>query len=179
MKCTGPQIVSELRGKLQFDVGRHLYVALGAYRQLERFVSTDLAQGSDRSGQPFPPPTNLNRSLLQSLTDEDLRQLVRDEARQPEAIQRRLNQSLQDLLQRLFAEQQFLILDHLELLFAYSLDLSVFRTIAANNHHLLLLLPGQRHGDHVTLFHEADARFHRPLSEHLVAENHVWELIDD
>jgi len=79
-----------------------------------------------------------------------------------------------DLLQA----RPFVILKQLELLFAYELDLSVFRTRATNQSHILLLLPGERRGDHVVLFHEADARFHRTIPPNLIAENHLWELTD-
>jgi hypothetical protein len=75
-------------------------------------------------------------------------------------------------------DNHLLILKHLELSFAYSLNLSVFRTRATNQHHILLLLPGERRGEGITLFHEADPRFHRSLPGNLIADNHIWELKD-
>jgi hypothetical protein len=178
MKITGPQVISELREKLQFEVGRHLYGLLGTYTQLAEFEQTDLAQARDPGGSPFPQPINLNRELLARIGDDDLRQLVRDEARRPQAVQRRLGQALDNLLGALLGDNHLLILKHLDLIFAYSLDLSVFRTHATNQNHILLLLPGERHGEHITLFYEAEPRFHRRLPGNLIADNHIWELKD-
>jgi len=178
MKITGPQVITELREKLQFDVGRHLYGVLGTYIQLTSFEESSLAQALDPRGHRFPHPLNLNRELLARIGDEDLRGLVGAEARRPKTIQRRLGQELDSLLGDLLEQQRFLILKQLELLFAYGLDLSVFRTRAANQSHILLLLPGARQGDRVTMFHEAGSRFERRLPPHLIADNHLWELKD-
>jgi hypothetical protein len=179
MKITGPQVISEIREKLQFGVGRHLYGALGGYAQLADFEETALAHAQDPQGRPFPEPVNLNRELLARIGDEDLRKLIQAEARRPQAIQRRLGQELDALLASLLEQHPFLILKQLELLFAYGLDLSVFRTRATNQNHILLLLPGARHGDHIALFHEAGSRFQRTLPPNLIADNHLWELKDD
>lgn len=178
MKITGPQAISELREKLQFEVGRHLYGLLGTYAQLAEFEQSVLAQARDPHGNPFPPSINLNRELLARIGDDDLRQLVRDEARRPQAVQRRLGQELDNLLGDLLQENPLLILKHLELIFAYSLDLSVLRTRATNQNHILLLLPGERRGEYIALFHEAGPRFHRRLPGNLIADNHIWELKD-
>jgi hypothetical protein len=176
MRLAGPEIIGELRDKLPVGVGRHLYAVLGAYAQLARFEQAHLAQARDPEGHPLPVPLNVNRELLARIGDEELRQLVRDEPRRPQAVQRRLNQELQGLLNDRLATHWFLILRQLELLFAYELDLTAFRTRASNQSHILLLLPGERRGDHITIFHEADARFHRTLPENLIADNHLWEL---
>jgi hypothetical protein len=178
MKITGPQAISELREKLQFEVGRHLYGLLGTYAQLAAFEQADLVQACDPDGDPFLAPINLNRELLARIGDDDLRQLVQAEARRPKAIQRRLGQELDDLLGALLADDHLLILKQLELTFAYSLDLSVFRTRATDRNHILLLLPGEQRGEGVILFHEADPRFHRLLPGNLIADNHIWELKD-
>ncbi len=178
MKITGPQVISELREKLQFEMGRHLYGLLGTYTLLAGFEQSDLAQARDPHGNPFPLSLNLNRELLARIGDGDLRQLVRDEARRPQAVQRRLGQELDNLLGDLLQRDHLLILKQLELVFAYNLDLSVFRTRATNQNHIVLLLPGERRGDHITLFHEAEPRFHRSLPGTLIADNHLWELKD-
>ena len=179
MKITGPQVISEIRGKLQFGAGRHLYGVLGSYAQLADFEETALAHAQDPTGRRFPQAVNLNRELLARIGDEDLRGLIQAEARRPQAIQRRLGQELDALLGQLLQEHPFQILKQLELVFAYGLDLSVFRIRAANQNHILLLLPGGRHGDHVSLFHEGGPRFQRTLPSNLIAENHLWELRDD
>ena len=179
MKLGGPQVVTQLREKLHFAVGRHLYGVLGTYAGLHAFERDALAQALLPDGTPFPAPVNLNAALLASIGDADLRQMVQDEARRPQAVQNRLNQALNGLLGTLLAERDFIILKQLELLFAYSLDLSVFRTRASNQSHILLLLPGARQGEQVVLFREADARFHRVLIPNLIADNHLWELAEE
>jgi hypothetical protein len=178
MKLTGPQIISELREHLPSTVGRHLYVVLGGYNQLERFERIDLAAAADRDGQSFPSPHNLNRCLLDSLADAELRRLIKEEALYPQAVRNSLNRALQTLLDAMLRSQTLLILKQVELVFAYGLDLSVFRTSAVNQSHLLLLLPGVWQASRVVLFHEAEARFQHMLPENLVAENHLWELTD-
>lgn len=178
MKITGPQVISELREKLQFGVGRHLYGVLGTYAQLAKFEQTALIQARDPQGRRFPQPINLNRELLARIGDETLRQLVRNEARRPRTIQRRLGQQLDNLLGEFLRNHHFLILKQLELLFAYALDLNVLRIRAANQNHILLLLPGERRGDHVILFHESGSRFQRTIPPNLIADNHLWELKD-
>jgi hypothetical protein len=178
MKLTGPQIISELRDRLSLTMGRHLYVVLGGYGQLEHFEQIDLATATNRNGQPFPAPINLNRRLLDSMDDASLRRLVNEEARYPQAVRSRLNQALHSLLDTLLQVHRLLIIKHVELVFAYGIDLSIFRTAAANQSHLLLLLPGVWQSGRVILFHEANARFHQTLPENLVAENHLWELND-
>ena len=179
MKITGPQVITELREKLRFGVGRHLYGVLGTYAQLAQFEQDDLAQAQTSQGNPFPRPINVNRELLAHIGDEDLRQLVNDEARRPQAVQRRLGQELDSLLDELLQSDHFLILKQLELAFAHSLDLGVFRIRATNQNHVLLLLPGERRGEHITLFHEADPQSHRSLPINLIADNHLWELKDE
>jgi hypothetical protein len=176
MKLTATQIISELRTRLQVDVGRHLYGVLGSYAGLEGFERTHLAEARNLDGAPFPAPLNLNRALLDSIADDDLRSLIRDEARQPLATQRRLNEHLASLLTSRLREAHFLIVKQIELIFAYELELTVFRTCATNDKHILLLLPGERRGDRITLFHEAEARFQRTLPDNLLADNHLWEL---
>lgn len=178
MKLSGPQITSELRDRLQTSIGRHLYAVMGTFAQLAQFEQADLGQARDARGNPFPQPVNMNRELLARIGDQDLRKLVRDEARYPQSVQYRLNQELQDLLRDYLQSHPFLILKQFELMFAYGLDFSSFRIQAANQSHILLLLPGERRGEHITIFHEVEPRFHRTIPENLVADNHLWELTD-
>lgn len=177
-KLPGPHIISEIREKLQFAVGRHLYGVLGSYAQLQQFEKTDLVQARDPQGNPFPEPINLNRELLARIGDDDLRQLIKDEARYPQAVQRQLGQKFDQTLGDLLASPSsgLLTLKQVELLFTYNLDLSVLRTRASNQNHILLLLPGQRRGEQVIIFHETEPRFHRTLPGNLIADNHLWEL---
>jgi hypothetical protein len=178
MKSTGPQITSELRNKLQFEVGRHLYGVLGGYAKLARFEQDDLAQSRTPQGDPFPLPVNLNHALLARIEDARIRGLVADEARRPVAVLSQLEQDLGLLLSNLLAQNHLVVLKQFELLFAFGLDFGVFRTRATNQNHIVLLLPGERRGDHVTLFHEAEPRFHRMFPGNIIADNHLWELTD-
>lgn len=178
MKITGPQIVSQLREKLQSDVGRHLYGVLATYARLKQFEQVDLAQARDPQGRPLPPAVNLNRELLERIGDEDLQKLTSEEARRPKAVQWQLNQELENLIKQALRERPILILKQFELVFALQLELSVLRTSATNQNHILLLLPGTRMGQTITLFHEAEPRFHRTFSNSLIADNHLWELTD-
>ena len=176
MKLTGPQIITQLRDKLSFDVGRHLYAVLGTYSQLTQFEQHDLAQARETEGQPFPTPFNINQELLARIGDDDLRHLVNVEARRFNAVQRHLNHAFDRLLHDFLQQNRLIILKQTELLFAYSLDLSVLRTRASNQSHILLLLPGEQRGERLTIFHEAAERFQRTIPQNLVADNHLWEL---
>ena len=178
MKMTGPQVISDLLDKLRFAVGRHLYAVLGSYARLAQFERADLAQARDLKGNRFPAAINLSHELLRRIGDEDLCQLTRDEARRPQAVQRRLERELDALLGDLVHQHWLVILKQMELVFAHSLDLSAFRTRAVNDAHVLLLLPGERRGERVVLFHEGGSRFERFLPGNLIADNHIWELKD-
>lgn len=176
MRASGPIIISMLRDQLQIAMGRHMYGVLGTYEQLSQFEEVDLAQAKDPLGIPFPPPTNVSQQLLARIGDQDLRKLVNDEAKRPQAIQYRLNRELNGLLRDLFDASHFVVLKHLELMYAYKLDFGALRTHASNQNHLLLLLPGERRGDHVVIFHEAETDFHKAIPVNLIPENHLWEL---
>lgn len=173
---SGPQVISELRRLLQNQSGRHLYVVLGSYSQLDSFEKNDLMPAQMADGQAFPEPVNFNRELLACIEDEVLRRMVRDESRRPQAVESQLNQAFDQILRRFFVQQSFLILKQCELMFAYKLDVSKLRTYATNQNHLMLLLPGRQISHQIQLFHEAETRFHRQFSGSLVTENNLWEL---
>ena len=178
MKCTGPQIISKLRENLPLNIGRHLYGVLGSYVQLKQFEESDLAQARFSGDNQQPMTINLNLALLSRIGDSVLRDLVQNEARLPQTVQMKLNKEFDLALSNLLQEQPFIILKQIELLFAYHLDLQVIRARATNQNHILLLLPGEKRGDHITLFNEADPRFHRTLPPQLITENHLWEITD-
>jgi len=172
----GPQVISELRRLLQNQSGRHLYVVLGSYSQLESFEKNDLAPAQTADGQTFPEPVNFNRELLACIEDEVLRRMVQDESRRPRAAERQLNQTFDQILRRFFEQHTVLILKQCELMFAYKLDASKLRTYATNQNHLLLLLPGRQVSHQIQLFHEAERRFQAQFPGQLVTENNLWEL---
>ena len=184
MKLSGPQITTILRENLQIDSGRHLYGILGTYAQLAAFETEILSQinllpqepGNGSATAVCHQVVNLNFALMERIGDEDLRDLVRSEGKRPQTIQRRLNLTFDSLLANLLEKDHFIILKQIELLFAYDLDLQTIRARASNQNHILLLLPGEKRGDHVALFTEANSRFHRELPYQLIADNHLWEL---
>ena len=173
---SGPQIISELRRLLQNQSGRHLYVVLGSYNQLDSFEKNDLNPAQMADGQSFPEPVNFNRELLACIEDKILRRMVQDESRRPRAVESQLNLAFDHILRQYFDQNSFLILNQCELMFTYNLDVSKLRTYATNQNHLLLLLPGRHISHQIQLFYEAETRFHRQFSGSLVTENNLWEL---
>ena len=176
MRLKGSQIISNLREGLQVDIGRHLYAVIGSYEQLNSFEKNELAQARKADGSTLPTPTNLSRSLLDRIGDGDLRNLVKQEGKYPIALKRKLGLEFDALLAAMLAQDHFVILKNLELLFAFELELDTVRARANNQNHILLLLPGEIRGDHAILFAEAEQRFHRQLPFQLIADNHLWEL---
>ena len=112
----------------------------------------------------------------QRFGDEELKWLVRHEAGMQETVKKQLADELDALVADKLMETSFLALKNLELLFAYDMELNCFRIRATNQKHILVLLPGERVADRITLFHEAPATNHRTLPMNLVPENHLWEL---
>lgn len=176
MKLKEMQIITYLRENLQVEMGRHLYAVLAGYAQLEALEKNELAQARKIDGTPMPKAINLSRSLLDRIGDSDLRDLVKQEGKYPIGVKRRLSHEYDALLADFLNQERFIILKNLELLFAFDLELETFRARANNQNHILLLLPGEKRGDHVFLFTEAEQRFHRQPPFQLIADNHLWEL---
>jgi len=176
MKLKGSQITANLRDSLQVEIGRHLYAVLGGYEQLAAFEHNELTQARKADGTNLPEPINLSRALLDRIGDSDLRDLVRQEGKYPISIKRKLGLEFDALLANLLSQEHFVILKNMELLFAFELELETIRARANNQNHILVLLPGEKRGDHVFLFTEAEQRFHRQLPFQLIADNHLWEL---
>ena len=168
MRSTGPQIISFLRENLQRNIGRHLYAVLGSYSQLDRFIEVDLAQARFSESEQHPLVVNLNLALLSRIEDAELRDLVQNEARLPQTVQMKLNKEFDLALMNLQQEHHFIVFKQIELLFAYHLDLQVIRARATNQNHIMLLLPGEKRGDHITLFSE----FQPPFSSYAAATTH-------
>jgi hypothetical protein len=177
VKLSGHEINSQLRQKLEMPTGRHLYGILGTYERLESYVRTIFPEARGHGGERLPGPINLNRALLERIPDNDLKDLVQAEARRPETIRKRLTDEIDALLAEMLEVKSFVALEQVELVFAYDLELSSLRIRAVNQKHILLLLPGERSGDRITLFHEASAASHRTLPANLIPENHLWELL--
>jgi len=176
MKLSGHEINSQLRQKLEMPTGRHLYVVLGTYERLERYERVDFQEARSPSGQPLGEPVNVNHILLDRINDDELKRLVQTEASRTASVKDRLAKQLDTLVAEKLNDCSLLALKNLEILFAYDLELNCLRIRATNQKHILILLPGERVGDRITLFHEAPSNNHRTLPINLVPENHLWEL---
>jgi hypothetical protein len=176
MKLCGHEINSQLRQKLDMPTGRHLYVVLGSYDRLERYEKVDFREARSPGGQRLSEPVNVNHCLLDRINDEELRGLVQTEASRTESVKDRLARELDALVAEKLTGGAFLALKNLEVLFAYDLELNCLRIRATNQKHILIMLPGEKTGDRITLFHEAPSNNHRTLPTNLVPENHLWEL---
>ena len=176
MRLSGHEINSQLRQKLEMPTGRHLYVVLGTGVRLERYEKIDFREARSPSGQRLGDPVNVNHNLLERINDDELKRLVQTEASRTESVKARLAKELDALVAEKLNGSSFLALKNLELLFAYDLELNSLRIRAANQKHILILLPGEKVGDRITLFHEAQSNNHRTLPTNLVPENHLWEL---
>ncbi len=176
MRLSGHEINSQLRQKLAMPTGRHLYVVLGTYERIERYERVAFREARSPNDKPLGPALNINHSLLQRFGDEELKWLVRNEAGMSETVKKQLADELDALIADKLTQTSFLAVKSLELLFAYDMELNCFRIRAANQKHILVLLPGERVADRITLFHEAPATNHRTLPMNLVPENHLWEL---
>ena len=176
MKLSGHEINTQLRQKLEMPTGRHLYVVLGTYERLERYEKVDFREARYPSGQRLGDPVNVNLQLLDRINDDELKRLVQTEASRTESVKDRLSKELDALVAEKLNGGSFIALKNLEILFAYDLELNCLRIRATNQKHILVLLPGERVGDRITLFHEAAQNNHRTLPTNLVPENHLWEL---
>ena len=176
MNLSGHELNSLLRQKLEMPTGRHLYVMLGTYERLERYESVDFREARSPSGERLGDPVNVNRTLLDRISDAELKRLVQTEASRMESVKDRLSKELDRLVAENLNNGFFLALKNLEILFAYNLELNCFRIRATNQKHILIMLPGEKVGDRITLFHEAPVKSHRTLPTNLVPEGHLWEL---
>jgi hypothetical protein len=176
MKLSGHEINSQLRQKLEMPTGRHLYVVLGTFDRLERYEKIDFREARSPSGQRLADAVNVNLCLLDRIRDDELKRLVQTEASRTESVKDRLAKELDALVAEKLSSGFLLALKNLELLFAYDLELNCLRIRATNQKHILILLPGDKVGDRITLFHEAPSNNHRTLPTNLVPENHLWEL---
>jgi hypothetical protein len=169
-------IVEALRGRLSVPTGRHLYGVVGTYEALDRFT-TKLSQARPPSGGHFPKPRSVTRGILDAIPDEEFRQLVADEARRPEPTAAHVGRAFEAFLRATLKGKGIVILSDLEFVFAYGLELSLLRSLAADEDQVLLLLPGRREGSRVVMFAETGESGYA-LPSNLIADNHLWELKD-
>lgn len=172
MKST--EIIEALRQKLAMPGGRHLYGVMGTYNQLEGFAKK-LRQAKAPDGRAFPKPTNVNRGILDTIPDDEFKQLAENEAKRPEPTAAHVAKAFERFLRKSLTGKGVLVLSNLEMLFAYHVELNLLRTMAADEDRVLLLLPGTRSRGRIIMFHETDETDYT-LPTNLIAENHLWEI---
>ena len=168
------EVIETLRSKLAMPGGRHLYGVLGSYPALERF-SGALQQAAGPDGTPFAAPLSVNRGILGAIPDAEYLRLVKDEARKPEPTAAHVAHAFEHFLREALKQDRLVALSELEMLFAYRIELSLLRSLAADENRILLLLPGRRESGRVIMFPDWDEGSYS-LPTNLIAENHLWEL---
>ncbi len=173
------EIIENLRDKLSRPVGRHLYGVLGDYSGLVTFERA-LSEARTPEGGRFPGALNVNRGILDTIPDEEFRALVENEAKRPEPTAAHVSRAFETFLRRSLQayrdeEKGILVLTHLELLFAYNLELNLLRTLATDDDRILLLLPGKRAGGTAVMFPGlTDGSYILPIN--FIADDHLWEM---
>jgi len=101
--------------------------------------------------------------------------VVTDEAKRPEPTAAHVERAFESFLRRHLKGKGVVVLGHLELLFAYHLELNLLRTMAADEDRVVLLLPGRRQGSKIIMFPGYEDTSYT-LPTNLIADNHLWEL---
>ena len=164
-------IIEALLSKLRITAGRHLYGVVGSYEALERFTPR-LNEVSMPDGRPFPKPTSVTKGVLSTVPQEEFTRLAAEEAKYPEAVRGRINRAFEDFLRSVLSSGMVVMKD-LEILFAYDVDLSQLRALSTDKQRALLLLPGKRIGEKITMFPGSGDLF---LPMDLIANDHLWTL---
>ena len=168
------EIIESFRQKINVSSGRHLYGVLGEYAQLHSF-SKKLCQARTLDGIAFPEAISVNAGILKSIPDDDFRRLAENEAKYPEPTAAHVRKAFEVFLRASLHENKIVVFSDLEMLFAYNVEMSPLRTLAADENKVLLLLPGKRSGGKIIMFHEAEDGTYT-LPSNLIAENHLWEI---
>ena len=179
MKLKPTDILNSLYINLKIPSGRHLYAVLGSYSLLEAFTKDILNQAKLADGTAFPRPISVNKMLLSRFEDDALDELIIKESKRPKYTQSVLDKVMDNFLREQFSSTNFIILQHLELVFAYSLDLSKLRRWAANQNHILVLLPGEIRNQQIYLYVDPTTGESIKFDNQLFSENNIWELDND
>ena len=179
MKLKPADILNNIFHNLKIPSGRHLYAVLGSYHFLDEFVQNTIRQARLPDGNPFPDPISVNKILLDGFDEEALDEIINKESKRPKYTQSVLDKTLENFLREQFDQTNFLVLQHLELVFAYSLDLSKLRRWAANQNHILVLLPGEIRNQQIYLYNDPATGESLKFDNQLFAENNIWELDHD
>ena len=168
------EIIESLREKLSVSSGRHLYGILGSYKKVKSFEGM-LRKAKLRDGTKFPKTISVNKGILDSIPDDEFRQLVENEAKRPEPTAAHIGKAFERFLRTQLIGNGLIVLFHLEMLFAYHLELNLLRTMAADYDRIILLLPGKRSAGRRTMFpNHPYGSYTLPMN--LIADNHLWEI---
>ena len=168
------EIIESLIGKMGLAAGRHLYGILGSYGRLKEFAEK-LQQASLPDGTRFPAPVSVNRRIMEAISDEEFKRLAEGEARMPEPVVGAVTAGFESFMRELLKNKTTSILNGLEMLFAYDVEFTVLRTMAADENKVILLLPGKRTGGKTIMYPDWNAGSYT-LPSTLVAQDHLWEL---
>jgi len=173
------QIIQDLVQKWEETGKRHLYLVLGRCAELEA-LARELSNARMPDRQSVGNPLHVNAVLLERLKQQNkLDELDGGEAKYPTMVREKLASEFEAALKEALDKKRVVVLTDLELLFAFDLDLALLRLHATNGRHVVLLLPGERVGERVMLFHETEERFQRQLPMNLVMDTHIWEIAND
>lgn len=175
MKNAG--IIAALRNKLNVKAGRHLYGILGSYTALKRF-SADLQQAKTIKGEPFPAPLSVNWEILKAIPDEEFKELAENEPKRPEPTIQYVKKSFEIFLRSELQKNDLLVLEGLEMLFAYHVELNLLRTLGTDDKKIILLLPGRRNRQQEIIMFSDLTEDTYLLPTNFIAENHLWELVE-
>jgi len=168
------EIIEAIISKLNIPGGRHLYGVLGTYQTLKSFEKK-LLQAKMPDGKKFPKSLSVNKGILDSIPDEEFRQLVENEAKRPEPTAAHVAKAFENFLRSKLQGKGLIVLSNLEMLFAYHLELNLLRSMATDDDRLLLLLPGYRSSGRIIMYPDSGERSYI-LPINLIAHDHLWEL---
>lgn len=173
---TDTEIIEALKAKLATPGGRHLYGVLGSYKALGDFAKK-IREAVTPDGHQFPETVSVNRGILSTIPDRDFNEMVEYEARRPQPTAGHVREAFEAFIRSTLKGRGLVVLASLEMVFAYNLELSLLRTLAADNDRILLLLPGRREGGNIVMFDGlTDGNESYALPTNLIANNHLWEL---
>lgn len=170
-------IITELHRKLDMPGGRHLYAILGTYNKLALFAKELSKTLIPSQNIHFPKPLNVNREIMDSIPDEEFRELCLEETKRPASTRRRVELAFEEFLTTVLKKQNLIVLEKLELILAYGVDPEPLRTLSTDDHRIIMLLPAKKTSDCILMFPEcADLNYDYSLPGNLIANDRVWEF---
>ena len=176
MKVFAADLFGKITNALQNLQGRNLYGILGNYEQLSNFEKQILPRVHESQASLPIEIIDINESILNHFMDEEIKELVSNESSFPDYVDRKITDALNSIISHSLLSHTGIFCKNLEILFSYSVDLSVFRIHATNQKIIFLIMPGQFIGGHITLFIDAPKKFQRTLPDQLLSANNIWEL---